>query len=162
MKPRTQAIAAKGNTAAYSLIDYPGHGRLRLQVGDHIASAPCVIFVVDATDTSASTVQQAAEYLYMLFTMSSFVAARPKLMVVCNKSDLGGAATPLKWRRLLETEITQVNKTSQGVVDDGDATRVALSGGANFKFGEDVSFEAISVTTNAGIDTVQGFIAAAL
>merc|ERR1711871_114660 len=149
----------------FRLVDYPGHGRLRLQLGEHIPHASCVIFVVDSTDTSVTTVQDAAEFLYSLFTMSSYVAANPKLALVCNKSDLPGAAPIAKWRRLLETEITQVNKTSQGVVDDGDAARVALNiapGEAGFKFGDDVNFTTISVKAEEGLDTIRGYIRAAL
>merc|ERR1711968_91019 len=113
MKARAQTVApVEGQMPGFRLVDYPGHGRLRLQLGEHIPHASCVIFVVDSTDTSVTTVQDAAEFLYSLFTMSSYVAANPKLAIVCNKSDLPGAAPIAKWRRLLETEITQVNKTS--------------------------------------------------
>ena len=159
MKQRVQNGAEVGGKAC-RLVDYPGHGRLRGQVAQHFPGAACIVFVVDASDTSVKAIQGAAEFLYDMFSHRAFVSRKPTLVVCCNKSDKDGAATPAKMKALLETEITQIKKTSAAIQDDGDGARVRVGAdGERFSFDDQapcasVTFEAVSVKEQLGVASV--------
>ncbi|KAF1782229.1 P-loop containing nucleoside triphosphate hydrolase [Phytophthora cactorum] len=139
--------------AELTVVDYPGHERLRSRVAEFYPVAGCIAFFVDASDVPSF--RQAAEFLYDIFANKKVNDQTPPIMVVCNKSEASGAASPQAVRDALEKELTQLKTTRSSLETEGDDDEQDLSqvpvgrDGASFEFDVDspceISFVKCSV-----------------
>ncbi|CAH0518833.1 unnamed protein product [Peronospora belbahrii] len=151
--------------AELTVIDYPGHERLRSRIVDFYPVAGSIVFFVDASDVPSF--RNAAEFLYDIFANKKVNDQMPPILVVCNKSEKSGAATPQVVRDALEKELTQLKTTRSSLETEGDDYEQDLSqvpvgrDEAPFQFDVDapcdISFVKCSVK-NADIYEVVRFI----
>uniref|UniRef100_M4B3E5 Signal recognition particle receptor subunit beta n=1 Tax=Hyaloperonospora arabidopsidis (strain Emoy2) TaxID=559515 RepID=M4B3E5_HYAAE len=151
--------------AELTVVDYPGHERLRPRMADFYPVAGCIAFFVDASDVPSF--RQAAEFLYDVFANKKVNDLTPPIMVVCNKSDMREAVSPQVVRDALEKELTQLKKTRSSLETEGDEEDQDLSqvpvgrDGESFQFDVDapceISFAKCSVK-DAEIHDVVRFI----
>ncbi|RLN20763.1 hypothetical protein BBJ28_00012715 [Nothophytophthora sp. Chile5] len=151
--------------AELTVVDYPGHERLRSRVPDFYPVAGCIVFFVDASD--APSFRKAAEFLYDIFANKKVNDLTPPILVACNKSDAAGAASPQAVRDALEKELTQLKKTRSSLETEGDDDEQDLSqvpvgrDGSPFQFDVDspceISFTKCSVKSGS-INEVVTFI----
>ena len=102
------------NSSNVSIVDFPGHPRLRHGLPKELDRARAIIFLIDCSDSSAQAVRGASELLAEVFTNPSFVDRAPPTMILCNKADMvseakGSIITSTKKR--LNTELEQLKGT---------------------------------------------------
>ncbi|KAI0320116.1 signal recognition particle receptor beta subunit-domain-containing protein [Amylostereum chailletii] len=73
-----------------SVVDVPGHPRIRDQFKDHLADARALIFVVDASTVSRNGPEVAEHLHYILNAVTSLPPSQtpPALVILAHKSDL--------------------------------------------------------------------------
>ncbi|KAI9911825.1 hypothetical protein PsorP6_008875 [Peronosclerospora sorghi] len=150
--------------AELTVVDYPGHERLRSRIADFYPMTGSIVFFLDATDVSSF--RKAAEFLYDIFANKKINDQMPPILVVCNKSETSGAASVQTVRDSLEKELSQLKTTRSSLEmegdDEQDLSQVPVGrDGASFQFHIDapceVSFTKCSVK-NAEIYEVVRFI----
>ncbi|TDH68700.1 hypothetical protein CCR75_004592 [Bremia lactucae] len=104
--------------AELTVIDYPGHERLRSRVTEFYPITSCIAFFVDASDVPSF--RKAAEFLYDVFANKKINDQAPPIMIVCNKSEITTAASPQAVRDALEKELTQLKTTRSSLEIEGD------------------------------------------
>ncbi|CEG37400.1 Signal recognition particle receptor, beta subunit (small G protein superfamily) [Plasmopara halstedii] len=148
-----------------TVVDYPGHERLRSRVADFYPVTSCIVFFVDASDVASF--RKAAEFLYDIFANKNVNDQSPPLMVVCNKSEAVGAVGSQVVRDALEKELTKLKATrssleTEGDDDEQDLTQVPVGrDGAPFQFDVDAPCEILFVkcsVKDAEISDVVHFI----
>ncbi|KAF4321469.1 hypothetical protein JM18_003347 [Phytophthora kernoviae] len=149
--------------AELTVVDYPGHERLRSRAADFYPVTGCIAFFVDASDVPSF--RKAAEFLYDIFANKKVNDQTPPIMVVCNKSDEKSAASPQAVRDALEKELTQLKTTRSSLETEGDDDEQDLSqvpvgrDGAPFQFDVDspceITFAKCSVKDADIIDVVR-------
>jgi len=91
-----------------SLVDIPGHERIRGAAVDRwAAGARAIIFVVDS-GTVTKQVRDVAEFLHSLLSHPTLHSNRPRVLVLCNKQDLSLAKSAQVVRTAMEKEIDKV------------------------------------------------------
>lgn len=149
------------------VVDVPGHARLRPFVPTVLPRAAAVVFVVDATATSARELREVADFLYDVFVECIRLKCEPKVLVACNKSDAKGASTPEALKKLLEAEMDLLKTTRHAVETEGDEEADIILGtdGVPFEFDSDagcqVDWSAVSAK-DGEITSIEDFIAEAL
>ena len=150
-----------GGGVGVTVVDYPGHARLRAGLPEQLARSAGVVLVVDAAKLAAQ-LRPAAEILYAVLTHLAAGAGAKGLpdngvLVLCNKTDMVGAKTPARAKLMLQTELEALRKTTLSLAGtageaDGDGAAGAQLGeaGRPFAFDKDapcaVSFVAASAT----------------
>jgi signal recognition particle receptor subunit beta len=121
MKPHLLQVKSESNSSkTVSVIDFPGHPRLRSQlVSEYLARAKKIVFVIDSANNVAK-LREAAEYLYDLFIDPSFESGGPPVMVVCNKSDVPGALPAMRTKLRLQEEVEKIRKTRQSLQESNE------------------------------------------
>ncbi|CAM9335424.1 unnamed protein product [Chrysoparadoxa australica] len=115
MKPSQMAL--EQGTKTVTLVDFPGHQRLRPGLGEALARAAGVVFVIDCSDLGKQ-LGPTAELLYDILTHSSMESSRG-LLVACNKADLK-ASKPAKVLALLQRELEKLRETRATMALHGD------------------------------------------
>lgn len=134
----------KAGAHPVTLVDVPGHPRVRGAFERHMGAAKGVVFLLDSV-TFVPQKTDTAEQLYEVLSHPAVLSNRTPLLLACNKSDVGVKAhTPEFIRKMLEKELDQICGT-RGSLDDGSrgSGDVALG-----RPGEQFSFE--------GLATAQG------
>uniref|UniRef100_A0A8D0EAT1 Signal recognition particle receptor subunit beta n=1 Tax=Salvator merianae TaxID=96440 RepID=A0A8D0EAT1_SALMN len=94
-----------------TLIDLPGHERLRLQFLDKFkASARAIVFVVDSVAFQRQ-MKDVAEFLYQLLIDTIILKNAPPLLIACNKQDVTMAKSSKLIQQLLERELNTLRVT---------------------------------------------------
>ena len=130
------------------LVDVPGHERLRQKYIDHYkSSVRGIIYVVDSSNIQKQ-LRDAAEFLFNIISEPAVFAARPRLLVACNKQDVGLAKGAAVVRRELQRELNLLRATHsrslQGTNDTPVADHVFLGHeGQDFEF-QDLPMKVIS------------------
>jgi len=110
-----------------TVVDIPGHPRIRNQVNEYIGDSKAIAFVVDASTVSRNG-PAVAEHLHIILNaLTSLPPSQvlPSLLILAHKSDLlkagtGAAATP---------EILAVNRVKTILERELEKRRVSQSGG---------------------------------
>jgi signal recognition particle receptor subunit beta len=166
IKPHTVQLKADSakDGAGVSLVDFPGHPRLKSQLAsDYLPRAKKVVFVLDAVSTM-SKLREAAELMYDMFTDPCFENNGPPVLVACNKCDAPGALPALRLKLKLQEEVEKIRKTRQSVQESNEAgSRVVLGReGQPFSIDRDapveVTFEAVSAQAGTKLDVIKTFI----
>lgn len=159
MKPATHSFSA-GKSRPTTVVDFPGHPRLRSQLSDSLRRTKKIIFVIDSSKVQTQ-IRDTAEFLYDLFTNPAMDNG-PPLLIACNKSDIPGARPPARVKLALQQEIEKIRKTRQSLEVVGDSDVIPLGrDGVEFSIERDspveVSFSATSAKTRT-IDSINAFI----
>lgn len=165
MKPHTLQVKSQSKGGkTVSVVDFPGHPRLRSQLAsDYLARAKKVIFVMDSVN-NVSKLREAAEYLYDMFTDPSFENNGPAVLVACNKCDVAGALSALRTKLRLQEEVEKIRKTRQSLQESNETGgRVVLGReGQPFSIDRDspveVAFESVSATAGTKLEALLSFI----
>eukprot|EP01064_Diplonema_japonicum_P031860 TRINITY_DN5835_c0_g1_i1.p1 TRINITY_DN5835_c0_g1~~TRINITY_DN5835_c0_g1_i1.p1 ORF type:complete len:238 (+),score=64.19 TRINITY_DN5835_c0_g1_i1:60-773(+) len=101
-----------------TVVDYPGHYRLRPGLSALCEDACQLVFVIDAIDWETS-LSSNAELLVTTLTNPKIVlkSTRPAMSIVCTKRDVGHSYKSTAIKRQLEKEIEKVRKTKTNVVN---------------------------------------------
>jgi len=133
----TFPIETERGTKTVSLVDIPGHSRVRNLFTDYLPVGIGVVYVVDAVDFD-NQIRTVAEFLFDIITNKTFSKRRIPLQIACNKSDMLTARTKEFIKRELEKEIEQMRHTRKSVPDqinDNQAEDVsAYLGNETFQF----------------------------
>ena len=150
-----------------SLVDYPGHERLRGGVGEELRLADRVVFVLDGSCLVAQ-IAAGAELLYDILTDPSLEGCRG-LMLALNKSDVKEAKVS-RAKALLQKELEKLRGTrgtlgTQGQEDMPVATALGRPG-QPFSLEVDSPCEVVvaacSVAGEGGLDPVVEFVRASV
>ncbi|KAI0054016.1 P-loop containing nucleoside triphosphate hydrolase protein [Auriscalpium vulgare] len=149
------------NNKTVTLVDVPGHPRIRDQLLDHLSDAKAVIFVVDASTVSRNGAAVAEHLHKVLHAITSLPPSHtpPALLILAHKSDLlktgaaSAAAVPdqlaiNRVRTVLERELEKRRVSQSGAVGieglgaDGEESSEGAGlecngpSGGSFKFAE--------------------------
>ncbi|KAJ3223892.1 hypothetical protein HK099_000553 [Clydaea vesicula] len=143
----------KNKKKEISIVDVPGHERLRFRFSEYLPITKGLIFVIDSTQQSQVFVRRIAEYLYLILVNKYFQKFNMDLLILCNKTDLLLAVSKDKIKESLETELDHIRLTrtanveSQG--ENGEEEEVFLGyENEKFKFEHlpnSIEFEEVSV-----------------
>jgi len=93
------------------LVDVPGHERLRQKYIEHYkTSVRGIIYVVDSSNVQKQ-LRDTAEFLFNIISDPILFAARPPLLVACNKQDAGLAKGSGVIKRELQKELNLLRDT---------------------------------------------------
>ena len=157
MEPASGSFAPRGGEATtrqVHAIDMPGTGRLRARLLEEAAGAAALVCVLDGTQLVAQA-RDAAQQLFDVLSHETVARRRPPLLVVVNKSDVGGScATPAAARKALEQEVPRIRLARTTMEDTSDRSKppkgsIAEDHEGAFSFdqlGSPVQFAATSAT----------------
>ena len=120
-------------------MDVPGHERLRQKYIEHYkSSVRGIIYVIDSSNVQKQ-LRDTAEFLFNILSEPTLFAARPPVLVACNKQDVGLAKGSGVIRRELQRELNLLRDTHsrslQGTNDTPVADHVFLGHeGQDFEF----------------------------
>lgn len=163
----SRLIEGRGSSPV-SLVDYPGHERLRGRVGDELRLADRVVFVLDGS-CLVTQIAAGAELLYDVLTDPSLEGCRG-LMFALNKSDIKEAKVS-RAKTLLQKELEKLRGTrgtlgTQGEEDDMPVATALGRPGQPFSLEVDSPCEiviaACSVAGEGGLDPVVEFVRASV
>ena len=102
-------------------MDVPGHERLRQKYIEHYkSSVRGIIYVIDSSNVQKQ-LRDTAEFLFNILSEPTLFAARPPVLVACNKQDVGLAKGSGVIRRELQRELNLLRDTHsrslQGTTD---------------------------------------------
>lgn len=164
--PCRPGISSSAATA--SLVDYPGHERLRGGVGRELRGADRVVFMLDGSCLAAQ-VAAGAELLYDVLADPSIEGCRG-LMIALSKSDIKEAKAS-RAKMLLQKELDKLRSTrgmlgSQGEEDDMPSAMALGRPGQPFSLEVDspceVAVAGCSVVKEGGLESVLEFVRASL
>ncbi|CAM9994527.1 unnamed protein product [Scytosiphon promiscuus] len=161
-------VSSAAPTALASLVDYPGHERLRSGVGEQLRGADRVVFMLDGSCLAAQ-VAAGAELLYDVLTDPSVEGCRG-LMLALSKSDLKDAKVS-RAKTLLQKELDKLRGTrgmlgTQGEEDEMPTAMALGRPGQPFSLEVDSPCEVVVASCSAakegGLDAVVEFVGASL
>eukprot|EP00752_Nemacystus_decipiens_P001976 g1899.t1 len=156
------------SAATASLVDYPGHERLRGGVGLELRGADRIVFMLDGSCLAAQ-VAAGAELLYDVLADPSLEGCRG-LMLALSKSDLKETKAA-RAKMLLQKELDKLRDTrgmlgTQGEEDDMPSALALGRPGQPFSLEVDSPCEFVvagcSVVKEGGLDSVLDFVRASL
>lgn len=153
MEPATASFVLHGtNGSPVRVCDMPGSGRLRESLKEEAARSAALVCVLDGTQLAAQ-VREAAGMIFDVFSHDTVAQRPPALLVVVNKLDTAGCATPAAARKALEQEVQRVRLARTTMRDTSGSSRqvrgIADDTAAAFTFdqlGSECVFGTISVT----------------
>eukprot|EP00887_Chlorella_sp_A99_P002206 scaffold21.g2206.t1 len=115
--------AEKGGAARpLTLIDIPGHPRLRGKFDSYVDRARGIVFLVDSVDFMPKKAA-VAEQLCDALCHPSVARRRLPVLLACNKQDMGSHAHTVDFvRKQLEKEVGQMRSTRGSLADVGDGS----------------------------------------
>lgn len=118
-------LPAPASATPLRWVDFPGHPRLRHKLSPYLASARCIVFVVDAQRFTAQA-RRDAELLYDVLTHPAVAKHGTPVLVFCNKADASSSSSPVKIvavKTRLEAELERLRSAkSSGLRGIGTAT----------------------------------------
>jgi len=155
MKENKGHFIAKIKDKILTVLDIPGHERLRTQFLDEYGSSALgIVFVVDSSTISRLTVRDVADFLYTILSDPVVFKNKPRVLVACNKQDHDMAKRQTAVKSMLETEINTLRKTRSGRLEsiDGDSGSDSIYLGLqdrDFEFSHMGSFKVSFAECNA-------------
>ncbi|KAJ7741596.1 signal recognition particle receptor beta subunit-domain-containing protein [Mycena maculata] len=127
LQTNSSAVALPALKKTLTVVDIPGHPRIRNQVNEYIGDSKAIAFVVDASTVSRNG-PAVAEHLHIILNaLTSLPPSQvlPSLLILAHKSDLlkSGAAA------LATSEILAVNRVKTILERELEKRRVSQSGG---------------------------------
>lgn len=139
LKDNKGHFVAKIKDKILTVVDIPGHERIRTQyIDEHGSSALGIVFVVDSSTISRKTVADVAEFLYAILTDPVIFKNKPRVLIACNKQDHEMAKRHTAVKSMLETEMNTLRKTRSGALE---STSDDFSSDSIFLGREDRDFE---------------------
>ncbi|KAJ6525625.1 signal recognition particle receptor beta subunit-domain-containing protein [Mycena capillaripes] len=141
-----------------TVVDIPGHPRIRDQVNEHIADSKAIVFVVDAGTVSRNGAA-VAEHLHIILNALTSLPpsqALPSLLILAHKSDLlksgTASATP---------ETLAINRVKTILERELEKRRVSQSGGVGIEGlgeeGERTEMGGLECTGDKGVFRFDGW-----
>nr|CAG4641992.1 EOG090X0C7N [Eurycercus lamellatus] len=110
-------IKPMGNKGPLTIVDVPGHERVRQRFFDtYKSSARGIVFVLDSLSLSKD-IRDVAEYLYQIVSDSVVISNRPPVLVLCNKQDHALAKGSQVIRTQLEKEMNVLRNTKSNQLE---------------------------------------------
>eukprot|EP00511_Aplanochytrium_stocchinoi_P000074 CAMPEP_0204821920 /NCGR_PEP_ID=MMETSP1346-20131115/122_1 /ASSEMBLY_ACC=CAM_ASM_000771 /TAXON_ID=215587 /ORGANISM="Aplanochytrium stocchinoi, Strain GSBS06" /LENGTH=275 /DNA_ID=CAMNT_0051947885 /DNA_START=96 /DNA_END=923 /DNA_ORIENTATION=- len=104
-----------------TVIDFPGNARARGSLGSVLKNARGIIFVVDSANMQRETIREVADFLYDVFTGCIREGCEPRVLIVCNKSDLKDKTSSIKEvKRLLEKDLNELKSSRHSLEVEGE------------------------------------------
>lgn len=167
MKENVAALPLGAGGKNVTLVDFPGHERLRPRLETLIAGRRLhsVTFLVDSSNVERS-IEAAGECLYNLCLIEAVQRAPPPLLVVAAKSEMPQAMMPQQIVARLNAQVAVIHKTRGALADtagDKDSATLAVAGSRLDL--ESMGFTAVSVgacsVAKGDVAAVSSFIEAA-
>ncbi|KAH9063482.1 signal recognition particle receptor beta subunit-domain-containing protein [Lactarius vividus] len=178
---QTNTCAFSLNKKAITLVDVPGHPRLRAEFREHLPDARAIVFVVDSSDISRNGPSVAEHLHWVLHAVSTIPPSQdpPAIAVLAHKCDLlktGTVSTTSsleqlainRVRAILERELEKRRRSHTGSVtidelgaegeDNSELGGLDCNGapGESFKFSEweggDIEFMGTWVSAGETVD----------
>lgn len=164
MKENTGVLNVAGKKAV-NLVDVPGHERLRDNIlQKYVGSARGIVYVVDSSVVSKN-IRDITEFLFNILSDPVVFSAKPRVLIACNKQDLGVVKGANVIQGLLEKEINTLrvshSRTLQGTDGEGPDHVFLGKPGKDFLFadlGVDVSFVETSAQSAEDMKSVADWI----
>jgi signal recognition particle receptor subunit beta len=129
-KFRTTQTSMKENEGTFSplnsktqkvvtVVDLPGHKRLRNLLDQQMAQCRKMIFLIDA-ESYAKEANDVAEFLFHILSNSSIHKNKIPILVVCNKQDTGVAASKDLIQQQLQKDIDTFRQTRKAFPTQSD------------------------------------------
>ncbi|KAF8275064.1 P-loop containing nucleoside triphosphate hydrolase protein [Lactarius quietus] len=141
---QTNTCAFSLNKKALTLVDVPGHPRLRAEFREHLPDAKAIVFVVDSSDISRNGPSIAEHLHWVLHAVSTIPPSQtpPAILILAHKCDLlktGSATTSSleelatnRVRAILERELEKRRRSHTGSVAIDE---LGAEGGDNSEWG---------------------------
>jgi len=164
MKENTGVLSLPGKKPV-NIVDVPGHERIRENILDQFAgSARGIVFVIDS-NTISKQIRDTTEYLFNILSKPVIYAASPRILIACNKQDLGLAKGAAAIQGLLEKELTALRISHSNRLEgtDGEGVDHVFLGkpGKDFLFQDlsmKVDFAEISAQQTETLDKLKDWI----
>eukprot|EP00033_Pygsuia_biforma_P001730 GCRY01001937.1.p1 GENE.GCRY01001937.1~~GCRY01001937.1.p1 ORF type:complete len:290 (+),score=52.99 GCRY01001937.1:104-871(+) len=139
-----------------TVVDIPGHERLRFHFNDLVKTARCLVFLCDSADFTKN-ITATSDYLYDVLTHPIVNKLSLPVLIGCNKSDLSSASSVSTIQTALEDTLDKVRYTRQAMPEVNEETGESLApeflgiDGERFTFAQcavPVSLAALSVVRN--------------
>ena len=136
-------------------MDVPGHERLRQKYIEHYkSSVRGIIYVIDSSNVQKQ-LRDTAEFLFNILSEPTLFAARPPVLVACNKQDVGLAKGSGVIRRELQRELNLLRDTHsrslQGTTDTPVVDHMFLGReGHDFEL-QDLPMKVMNALLNFGV-----------
>ncbi|KAJ8320027.1 hypothetical protein KUTeg_001614 [Tegillarca granosa] len=107
MKPNSGSYLVTSKNKSLSIMDLPGHERVRTQILEQNKQlARGIIYVIDSS-TFQKEIKEVAEFLYTILSDSVISNNAPPILVACNKHDL----TFVKGSKFIQTQLEKEMNT---------------------------------------------------
>jgi len=148
-----------------TLVDIPGQERLRDNIfNKYVGSARGIVYVIDSSVVSKQ-IRDITEFLFNILSNPEVYSARPKVLVACNKQDMGLVKGASVIQTLLEKEMNalRVSHSNTLLGTDGDGPDHVFLGkpGKDFAFsdlGSEVSFVEVSAQDPDALEPLNSWI----
>lgn len=143
------------------VVDFPGHPRLRWKLSEYIKDVRIIVFLIDASSISpAKNAKETAEYLYDIFVSCIKAKRKPRMLIACNKVDVGSDSSDNiaqqknidveTIKQTLSTHLDVLKTTRHSLSSEGETDGILLGvESLPFSFendsGLDVEFATISI-----------------
>jgi len=138
---QAKEFKTEGQPAKFSVVDIPGHHRLRDgALAPIIKQVKGIIFVLDSAKFTKEYVTDVAEYFYQILSTAELVNC--PVLVLCNKQDqIFKKKSADNCRISLQSEFNIVRKTRSGTLDstDDNASNTSIvlgTEGTEFEFSQ--------------------------
>ncbi|KAI7841678.1 hypothetical protein COHA_004545 [Chlorella ohadii] len=166
--PLASEKASHPGARPVTLVDVPGHPRVRGAMERYADRAAGLVFVVDSVDFMPRKTE-AAEQLYEVLSQPALARRRTPVLLACNKQDMGSKAHTVDFiRKRLERELDQLRSTRGALSDVGGSGGQAVQLGVAwepFSFeshararGVKVATATVSAVDKGGCGEVEAFI----
>lgn len=164
MKENSGVLSLEGKKPV-NIVDVPGHERIRDQIlAKYSGSARGIVYVVDSA-AIAKQIRDVTEFLFSILSNPTIHSARPRVVVACNKQDVGLVKGAKVIQSLLEKEINALRASRSNRLEglDGESVDSVYLGkqGKDFTFadlGMKVEFIEISAQQSDTLEPLRAWI----
>jgi len=151
-----------------NVVDIPGSERIRENIlSKYAGSARGIIYVIDSA-TIAKQLRDVTEFLFHILSKPVVYESRPKVLIACNKQDLGMVKGANVIQGLLEKEINNLRVSQsnrlEGTEQDSENHIFLGKQGKDFAFADlkiNVTFMELSVQQPETLDQLRNWIVSA-
>jgi len=159
-------VLVLGGKKPVNLVDVPGHERIRDNIlNNYAGSARGIIYIIDSALISKQ-IRDVTEFLFNILSRPDIFRTKPRLLVACNKQDVGLVKGATSIESMLEKEITAL-RVSRSIRLDGtdgegvDQIQIGKPGSFLFKdLGMKVEFIEISAQDADTLGPLKDWISA--
>ena len=134
----------------YTLIDMPGHPRIRTEVMSAIKTATAIIFAIDS-ETVLRNMNNIANFLYDILSSFEIIKNKVPILILATKADILGARDIDTIQQELESEIDYIRsiRLKSNYVQEGETEQIFIG-----EEGKEFAFKQISNPIHYGTCSV--------